>query len=85
MAGSFYQTRRAGADGDVHSEVTLRDLVKKCLGMRPDILVVGEVRGEEAYELTRAGNAGVGVMATVHANSASRCIGRSTGHGDHGR
>ncbi len=71
MAGSFYQTRIAGADGDSHSEITLRTLVKKCLGMRPDVIVVGELRGEESYELTRAGNSGVGVMATVHANSAA--------------
>ena len=74
MAGSFYQTRPAGADGDIHSEVTLRTLVKSCLGMRPDIMVVGEVRGAEAYELTRAGNAGVGVMATVHSNSAADAL-----------
>ena len=69
MAGSYYQTRPAGADGDVATEVTLRDLVKICLGMRPDLLVVGEVRGAEAFELVRAGNAGCGVIATVHANN----------------
>ena len=69
MAGSYYQTRPAGADGDVSAEVTLRDLVKVCLGMRPDLLVVGEVRGAEAFELVRAGNAGCGVVATVHANN----------------
>ena len=49
MAGSYYQTRPAGADGDRSAEVTLRDLVKVCLGMRPDLLVVGEVRGAEAF------------------------------------
>lgn len=69
MAGSYYQTRPAGADGDISSEVSLRDLVKTCLGMRPDLLVVGEVRGAEAFELVRAGNAGCGVIATVHANN----------------
>lgn len=69
MAGSYYQTRPAGADGDVSAEVSLRDLVKICLGMRPDLLVVGEVRGSEAFELVRAGNAGCGVIATVHANN----------------
>jgi hypothetical protein len=69
MAGSYYQTRPAGADGDVSAEVTLRDLVRVCLGMRPDLLVVGEVRGAEAFELVRAGNAGCGVIATVHANN----------------
>lgn len=40
------------------------------LGMRPDLIVVGEVRGEEAYELTRAGNAGCGMLSTIHANGA---------------
>ncbi len=69
MAGSYYQTRPAGADGDVGAEVSLRDLVKTCLGMRPDLLVVGEVRGAEAFELVRAGNAGCGVIATVHSNN----------------
>ncbi|MFZ4583830.1 MAG: CpaF family protein [Acidimicrobiia bacterium] len=69
MHGDYYQTRAASIDGS-DSEVTLRDLVKICLGMRPDLLVVGEVRGEEAFELTRAGNAGCGVLATVHSNSA---------------
>jgi len=69
MAGSYYQTRPAGADGEKSAEVSLRDLVKVCLGMRPDLLVVGEVRGAEAFELVRAGNAGCGVIATVHANN----------------
>ncbi|MDH3679406.1 MAG: ATPase, T2SS/T4P/T4SS family [Acidimicrobiia bacterium] len=69
MAGSYYQTRPAGADGDVAAEVSLRDLVRTCLGMRPDLLVVGEVRGAEAFELVRAGNAGCGVIATVHSNN----------------
>ena len=67
--GSYYQTRSALADGG-DSEITLRDLVKICLGMRPDLLVLGEVRGAEAFELLRAGNAGCGVMATVHGNGA---------------
>jgi pilus assembly protein CpaF len=74
MAGSYYQTRPAGADGDVAAEVTLRDLVKICLGMRPDLLVVGEVRGAEAFELVRAGNAGCGVIATVHANNPADAL-----------
>jgi pilus assembly protein CpaF len=68
--GSYYQTRPATADSGSESEVTLRDIVKICLGMRPDLLVLGEVRGAEAFELLRAGNAGCGVLATVHSNSA---------------
>ncbi len=63
-----WRTRRAGPDGS--GETSLRDLVRMALGMRPDLIVVGEVRGAEAYELTRAGNAGCGMMTTLHANSA---------------
>ncbi|MGH9163969.1 MAG: ATPase, T2SS/T4P/T4SS family, partial [Acidimicrobiales bacterium] len=63
-----WRTRRPGPDDT--GEVTLRDLVRMALGMRPDLIVVGEVRGAEAYELTRAGNAGCGLVTTVHANSA---------------
>jgi pilus assembly protein CpaF len=63
-----WRTRRAGPDGS--GEMSLRDLVRMALGMRPDLIVVGEVRGAEAYELTRAGNAGCGMMTTLHANSA---------------
>lgn len=63
-----WKTRAAGPDGS--GSVSLRDLVKMSLGMRPDLIVVGEVRGEEAYELTRAGNAGCGMLSTIHANGA---------------
>ena len=48
----------------------MRELVKFILAMRPDRIVVGEVRGSEAFELTRAVNAGCGFACTVHANSA---------------
>jgi pilus assembly protein CpaF len=65
--GSFYEARPPGLDGD--AAVTLRDLVKFVLAMRPTRLVVGEVRGAEAFELTRAVNAGCGFAGTVHANS----------------
>ncbi len=68
--GSYYQARQTDSADDA-TEVSLRDLVKMCLGMRPDLLVIGEVRSAEAFELLRAGNAGCGVMATVHANSAA--------------
>lgn len=68
LNASRWRTRPAGPDGS--GEVTLRDLVKMALGMRPDLIVVGEVRGAEAYELTRAGNAGCGMITTLHANSA---------------
>jgi pilus assembly protein CpaF len=42
--------------------------------MRPDRIVVGEVRGAEAFELSRAVNAGCGFLCTVHANSASEAL-----------
>ena len=45
--------------------------MKFVLAMRPDRIVVGEVRGAEAFELSRAVNAGCGFLCTVHANSAS--------------
>ena len=67
LNGVSWRTRPAGPDGS--GEVLLRDLVKMALGMRPDIIAVGETRGGEAYELTRAGNAGCGWMSTIHANS----------------
>jgi pilus assembly protein CpaF len=66
--GSFYEARPPGLDGS--GEISLRDLVKVVLAMRPDRIVVGEVRGAEAFELTRAVNAGTGFACTIHANSA---------------
>jgi pilus assembly protein CpaF len=66
--GSYYEARPPSLDGS--GEISLRDLVKVTLAMRPDLIVVGEVRGAEAFELTRAVNAGCGLACTIHANSA---------------
>lgn len=66
--GAYYEVRPPGLDGT--GEISLRDLVKFVLAMRPDRIVVGEVRGAEAFELTRAVNAGCGFLCTVHSNSA---------------
>jgi pilus assembly protein CpaF len=66
--GSYYEARPPSLDGE--GEISLRDLVKIVLAMRPDRIIVGEVRGSEAFELTRAVNAGCGFACTVHANSA---------------
>lgn len=65
---SYYEARPPGLDG--RGEIPLRTLVKLVLAMRPDRIVVGEVRAAEAFELTRASNAGCGFACTIHANSA---------------
>jgi pilus assembly protein CpaF len=70
--GSYYEVRPAALDGT--GEISLRDLVKFVLAMRPDRIVVGEVRGAEAFELSRAVNAGCGFLCTVHANSAAEAL-----------
>lgn len=70
--GSYYESRPPSMDDS--REVALRDLVKVVLAMRPDRIIVGEVRGSEAFELTRASNAGCGFACTVHANSAREAL-----------
>lgn len=66
------QGRQAGLEGT--GEVTLRRLVKEALRMRPDRIVIGEVRGEEALDLLLALNTGIPGAATVHANSAADAV-----------
>lgn len=64
------EARPANVEGS--GEITLRDLVRQALRMRPDRLVVGEVRGSEVVDLLAALNTGhEGGCGTVHANSAS--------------
>ena len=70
--GSYYEARPPGVDGS--GEISLRALVKLVLAMRPDRIVIGEVRGSEAFELTRAANAGCGFACTIHANSAREAL-----------
>jgi pilus assembly protein CpaF len=57
--------------------VTMRDLVRNCLRMRPERIIVGEVRGPEAFDLLQAMNTGHdGSMGTIHANSPRDAISR---------
>ncbi len=66
------QTRQAGLEGT--GEVTLRDLVRESLRMRPTRIIVGEVRSAECLDLLLALNAGLPGMATIHANSAREAL-----------
>ena len=60
-----------------HGEVTVRDLVRNALRMRPDRIVVGEVRGGEALDMLQAMNTGHdGSLSTAHANSARHALWR---------
>jgi pilus assembly protein CpaF len=69
------ETRPSNLEGK--GEVTQRDLVRNCLRMRPDRIVVGEVRGAEVFEMLQAMSTGHdGSIATIHANSARECLGR---------
>ncbi len=70
------QGRQAGLEGT--GEITLRRLVKEALRMRPDRLVVGEVRDAEALDLVLALNTGVPGAGTVHANSATEALDKLT-------
>ncbi len=66
------QTRQANLEGT--GEITLRRLVKEALRMRPDRLLVGEVREAEALDLLIALNSGVPAMCTIHASSAREAL-----------
>lgn len=66
------QTRQVGLEGT--GEVTLRDLVRETLRMRPTRIIVGEVRSAECLDLLLALNAGLPGMATIHANSAREAL-----------
>lgn len=70
------QGRQANLEGT--GEITLRRLIKEALRMRPERLVVGEVRDAEALDLVLALNTGVPGAATVHANSAAEALDKLT-------
>jgi pilus assembly protein CpaF len=69
------ETRPANIEGN--GEIRQRDLVKNALRMRPDRVILGECRGEEAFDMLQAMNTGhEGSMATIHANTPRDAIGR---------
>ncbi len=69
------ESRPASVEG--RGEVTIRDLLRNALRMRPDRIVIGEVRGAEALDLLTALNTGhEGALSTVHANSPEDAIAR---------
>jgi pilus assembly protein CpaF len=72
------EARPANVEGT--GEVSIRQLVKNALRMRPDRIIVGEVRGSEAFDMLQAMNTGhEGSITTVHANSPSDAISRVEG------
>lgn len=69
------ETRNANAEGK--GEITIRDLIKSSLRMRPERIVVGEVRGAEALDMLQAMNTGHdGSLSTGHANSPADMLSR---------
>ncbi|HZQ02313.1 MAG TPA: CpaF family protein [Reyranella sp.] len=69
------ESRPANVEGE--GRITQRDLVRNALRMRPDRIIVGEVRGAEAFDMMQAMNTGHnGSMSTVHANSARDALAR---------
>ncbi|HEY0283455.1 MAG TPA: CpaF family protein [Rhizomicrobium sp.] len=69
------ETRPPNLEGQ--GQITMRDLVRNCLRMRPERIIVGEVRGPEAFDLLQAMNTGHdGSMGTLHANSPREAMNR---------
>lgn len=69
------ETRMINYEGE--GEITVRDLVRNSLRMRPDRIIVGEVRGKEAFDMMQAMNTGhEGSITTLHANSPEDAINR---------
>ena len=78
------ESRPASVEG--RGEVTIRDLLRNALRMRPDRIVIGEVRGAEALDLLTALNTGHdGALSTVHANSPADALAPARDAGPDGR
>ena len=70
-----FETRKPDKNGQ--GEVTIRDLIRSALRLRPDRIVIGEIRGGEALDLLQALNTGhAGSMSTIHANSPIDALSR---------
>ncbi len=71
----YFETRKPDKNG--HGEFSIRDLVVASLRLRPDRLVIGEIRGGEALDLLQAMNTGhSGSLSTIHANSSLDALSR---------
>ncbi len=75
---SLIARKSYGLGENLSGEVTLMDLVKTAMRHRPDVLIVGEVRGDEAYVLFQALATGHGGMCTMHAENLDSAIKRLT-------
>lgn len=74
----FFETQMSDTEGD--GEVSMKDLVKSSLRLRPDRIIVGEVRSEEALDLINAMNTGhKGCLGTIHANTPEDAMVRLEG------
>jgi archaeal flagellar protein FlaI len=75
---SLISRQSYGLGGSTVGEVALFDLVKACMRHRPDLMIVGEVRGQEAYVLFQALATGHGGMCTMHAENVDSAVKRLT-------
>ena len=66
------ETRNANVEGC--KEITIRDLLKASLRMRPDRIIIGEVRGKEVVDMLQSMNVGHNAMTTIHANSVREVV-----------
>ena len=75
-SGNLIRLEARNANVEGRNPVTIRDLIKTALRMRPDRLIVGEVRGSECVDMLQSLNTGHSGMSTVHANSPADAVSR---------